>query len=211
MTVLTWELENVWKENQTAKSNKIKTWRKNNYPENMNNAVCTFGDWNESEWFHKELPEYTWWCHVSHGTPQEPLPGPRNWGRLPSSVTVAPRGTCSAQWLLGPHPQAWLGYLATKPSFLSSKDLLKDLSKPQTRGVKMRKVVRIQDPSITTSLVKQNLKSTPADKAFKWMLRLVVVRNQEGGSLFTESWDQNYGNAHVSSWPGWAFSRGTIR
>ena len=76
------------------------------------------------------------------------------------------------------HPQAWLGYLATKPSFLSSKDLLKDLSKPETRGVNMRKVVRIQDPSITTSLVKQNLKSTPADKAFKWMLRLVVVRNQ---------------------------------
>ena len=33
----------------------------------------------------------------------------------------------------------------------------------------------------------------------------------KGGSLFTESWDQNYGNAHVSSWPGWAFSRGTIR
>ena len=109
------------------------------------------------------------------------------------------------------HPQAWLGYLAIKPSFLSSKDLLKDLSKPQTRGAKMRKVVRIQDPSITTSLVKQNLKSTAADKAFKWMLRLVVVRNQEGGSLFTESWDQNYGIAHVSSWPGWAFSHGIIR
>ena len=190
-----------FKQNQNLKKKKIilKIW--------------TFDDWNENEWFHKQLPEYTWWCHVSHGTPQEPLPGPRNWGRLPSSVTVAPRGTCSAQWLLGPHPhsQAWLGYLATKPSFLSSKDLLKDLSKPQTRGAKMRKVVRIQDPSITTSLVKQNLKSTPADKAFKWMLRLVVVRNQEGGSLFTESWDQNYGNAHVSSWPGWAFSRGTIR
>ena len=51
----------------------------------------------------------------------------------------------------------------------------------------MRKVVRIQDPSITTSLVKQNLKSTPADKAFKWMLRLVVVRNQEREGPYSQS------------------------
>ena len=88
------------------------------------------------------------------------------------------------------HPQAWLSYLATKPSFLSSKDLLKDLSKPQTRGAKMRKVVRIQDPSITTSLVKQNLKSTPADKALNGCYALLLCATK-GGSLFTESWDQN--------------------